>query len=84
MSIEFEVNIHSLSAYDLQCLEPHDNLVEFMWELEDLDILKYNKYDSIIVDDIKDILDMMIVFGFESKIKEIKVNGNLKVCVIRR
>ena len=75
MSVEFEVEICALSAYDLQCLEPHDNLVEFMWELEDLGILKYNKYDSIELDDIKEILGLMREFGFKSKLKEIE-NGN--------
>ena len=67
-----EIEPYGLNGYQLQRLSYQDNLVEFLWCMEDLRIVKNNAYHDITLDDISDILDMMKIHGMKSKLKEIK------------
>lgn len=59
----------TLSGYELQVLSYQDNLVEFMWCMEDLRIIPNNVYKDISYDDVKPYLDEMRKHGLKPKLE---------------
>jgi len=70
--IATEIEPFALNGYQLQCLSHQDNLVEFLWCMEDLQIVKNNVYKDITLNDVSEILEVMSLYGMKSKLKEIR------------
>jgi len=67
-----DINPYELNGYQLQCLAYQDNLVEFLWCMEDLKIVKDNAHREITLEDVSGILAMFEMYGMKSKLKEIR------------